>query len=38
VNRVRFRDTIKLINLALWDEESRKLIRFRDLKRVRAAA
>jgi omega-6 fatty acid desaturase (delta-12 desaturase) len=34
VNRVRFRDTLKLINLALWDEESRKLIRFKDLKKL----
>jgi len=38
VNRVRFRDTLKLINLALWDEDSRKLIRFKDLRKVRAAA
>jgi omega-6 fatty acid desaturase (delta-12 desaturase) len=37
VTRVRFRDTLKLINLALWDEENRKLIRFKDLKRRQAA-
>ena len=38
VTRVRFRDTLKLINLALWDEESRRLIRFKDLRKARAAA
>ncbi len=38
VARVRFMDTLKLINLALWDEENRKLIRFKDLKKARAAA
>jgi len=38
VTKVRFKDTVKLINLALWDEDSRKLIRFKDLKRQRAAA
>jgi omega-6 fatty acid desaturase (delta-12 desaturase) len=38
VTRVSFRDTLKLINLALWDEEGRKLIRFKDLPKVRAAA
>ncbi|MDH3205425.1 MAG: fatty acid desaturase [Gemmatimonadota bacterium] len=37
VAKVRFRDTLKLINLALWDEENRRLIRFRDLKARRAA-
>ena len=37
VTKVRFRDTLKLINLALWDEDNRKLIRFRDLKARRAA-
>jgi acyl-lipid omega-6 desaturase (Delta-12 desaturase) len=38
VTKVRFRDTLRLINLALWDEERRRLIRFRDLRRGRAAA
>jgi omega-6 fatty acid desaturase (delta-12 desaturase) len=38
VARIRFTDTLKLINLALWDEENRKLIRFKDLKKARAAA
>jgi len=37
VTKVRFKDTLKLINLALWDEENRKLIRFKDLKARRAA-
>jgi omega-6 fatty acid desaturase (delta-12 desaturase) len=37
VAKVRLRDTLKLINLTLWDEESRKLIRFKDLKRRKAA-
>jgi omega-6 fatty acid desaturase (delta-12 desaturase) len=37
VAKVRFSDTLKLINLALWDEESRKLIRFKDLKGRQAA-
>jgi acyl-lipid omega-6 desaturase (Delta-12 desaturase) len=31
VTKVRFRDTLRLINLALWDEESQRLIRFKDL-------
>ena len=35
VTEVRFRDTLELINLALWDEEEQRLIRFSDLKRVR---
>jgi omega-6 fatty acid desaturase (delta-12 desaturase) len=38
VTRVRFRDTLRLINLALWDEDNRKLIRFKDLRRMRATA
>ncbi len=38
VERVRFRDTLKLINLALWDEESGRLVRFKDLRKARAAA
>ena len=37
VTKVRFKDTLKLINLALWDEGSGKLIRFKDLKARRAA-
>jgi len=35
VTEVRFRDTLKLINLALWDEETGELIRFKDLRRAR---
>jgi omega-6 fatty acid desaturase (delta-12 desaturase) len=38
VTKLRFRDTIRLINLALWDEEKRKLIRFKELRSTRAAA
>ena len=38
VTKVHFRDTLKLINLALWDEERRKLIRFKDLKNIQRAA
>ena len=38
VTKVRLRDTLRLINLALWDEERCRLIRFKDLKRTRAAA
>ncbi len=38
VTKVGFRDTWKLINLSLWDEESQKLVRFRDLKRLKAVA
>ena len=38
VTEVRFTDTLRLINLALWDEESRKLIRFKDLKKRRLKA
>ena len=38
VTKVSFKDTLKLINLALWDEERQQLIRFKDLKRARAAA
>jgi omega-6 fatty acid desaturase (delta-12 desaturase) len=37
VTKVRFRDTLKLINLSLWDEENQQLIRFRDLKKLRNA-
>ena len=32
VTKMRFRDTFRLINLCLWDEESEKLIRFKDLR------
>jgi omega-6 fatty acid desaturase (delta-12 desaturase) len=38
VTKVRFGDTLKLINLALWDEDRRKLIRFKDLKKLGRAA
>jgi len=38
VTKVRFRDTLKLINLSLWDEENQELIRFKDLKRRGEAA
>jgi omega-6 fatty acid desaturase (delta-12 desaturase) len=38
VTKVSFKDTLKLINLALWDEERQQLIRFKDLKKSRAAA
>lgn len=37
VREVRIRDTLRLVNLALWDEDGRRLIRFRDLKELRAA-
>ena len=37
VTEVRFSDTLKLIGLALWDEEEQRLVRFRDLKRIRRA-
>ncbi len=38
VTRVRFRDTLRLVRLALWDEERRRLIGFRELRRLRRAA
>ena len=38
VTKVRFRDTLKLINLSLWDEDNQQLIRFKDLKKLRQAA
>ncbi|HKJ03606.1 MAG TPA: fatty acid desaturase [Longimicrobiales bacterium] len=38
VTKVTMKDTWKLINLALWDEERRRLIRFRDLKKRSLAA
>ena len=38
VSKVHIRDTLRLINLALWDEESQTLIRFKDLKRLERAA
>jgi len=38
VTKVTLKDTWKLMNLTLWDEERRRLIRFRDLKELRAAA
>lgn len=37
VREVRVRDTLKIINLALWDEDRRRLIRFRDLKALQPA-
>ena len=37
VREVRVRDTLKLINLALWDEDRRRLIRFRDLRELQPA-
>ena len=37
VTKVRFRDTLRLINLSLWDEERQRLIRFKDLKNREAA-
>ncbi len=37
VTKVRFRDTLRLIGLALWDEEHERLIRFKDLKELKAA-
>jgi len=37
VTKVSFKDTLKLINLALWDEDNRQLIRFKDLKQLKAA-
>ena len=38
VTEVRFRDTLRLIRLALWDEDNRRLIRFKDLRKRPAAA
>ena len=38
VTKVSLKDTWKLINLTLWDEERRRLIRFKDLKRISSAA
>jgi acyl-lipid omega-6 desaturase (Delta-12 desaturase) len=38
VSKVTLKDTWRLINLTLWDEERRRLIRFKDLKKLRAAA
>lgn len=32
VTQIRIADSFKCLNLSLWDEDSRKLIRFRDLK------
>jgi len=33
VTKVRFSDTLRLINLSLWDEDRQKLIRFKDLEK-----
>ena len=38
VTRVTMRDSLRLIRLSLWDEESDQLIGFRDLRRRRHAA
>ncbi len=38
VTKVRFRDTLRLINLALWDEDRSRLIRFKDLDSSDVAA
>ena len=38
VTKVTFKDTWKLVNLTLWDEERQRLIRFRDLKKLSNAA
>jgi omega-6 fatty acid desaturase (delta-12 desaturase) len=38
VTRLKLRDTFKLINLALWDEDNRRLIRFKDVRKLRTAA
>ena len=38
VTKVSLKDTWKLVNLTLWDEERRRLIRFRDLKKLQPAA
>jgi omega-6 fatty acid desaturase (delta-12 desaturase) len=38
VTRVSLRDTFRLIRLTLWDEESRRLIGFKDLRRTPAPA
>ena len=32
--RLTMADTMELIGLALWDEESQRMVRFRDLKRA----
>jgi omega-6 fatty acid desaturase (delta-12 desaturase) len=38
VTKVTLRDTWRLVNLTLWDESARRLIRFKDLKRIGTAA
>lgn len=38
VTRVTLRDSLRLVRLSLWDEESDQLIGFRDLRRRRHAA
>lgn len=38
VTTVRVSDTLRLINLSLWDEDCRRLIRFKDLGEVDEAA
>ena len=32
--RISVGDTLNLVTLTLWDEESQRLVRFRDLKRL----
>lgn len=36
VNRITLKDGLKSIWLALWDEDNKKMIRFSDLKKIRA--
>ena len=36
--RLTLKDTFRCMNLTLWDEDARKLIRFKDLRRAKAAA
>src|SRR5690606_24482058 len=38
VTKVRVRDTFRLITRALWDEDERRLVRFRDVGRKQRAA
>ncbi len=38
VTRIRFRDTFGCMRLTLWDEEQQKLIRFRDLRKLKTAS
>ncbi|MGD8320133.1 MAG: fatty acid desaturase [Gemmatimonadota bacterium] len=38
VTKVTLKDTWRLVSLTLWDEDAERLIRFKDLKRIRAKA